>query len=62
MDISDRIALSIPDACKAGGFSRSFAYDEIKARRLESVKVGGRRLILRSDLEAYFERCKREAA
>ncbi len=48
------IALRIPEAALAAGLSRSKIYEEIKARRLRAIKAGGRRLILRTDLEAYF--------
>ena len=59
--ISERIALSIPDAAKAASISRSKLYELIDNRELQSIKVGGRRLILRTDLQAFLE-AAREAA
>lgn len=56
------LALRIPEAVNVSGLSRSKLYDEIKAGRLRAVKAGGRRLILRTDLEAYFARLSAEAA
>lgn len=48
------IALRIPDASRASGLSRTKLYELMEAGELPSVKVGGRRLILRADLEAFF--------
>ncbi len=49
-----KIALNLPDAEHVSGLSRSFLYREIKLGALKAIKVGGRRLILMSDLEAYL--------
>lgn len=54
MSNSDRIALRICDAVAASGLSRSTLYVLISQGELRAVKAGGRRLILRSDLEAYL--------
>jgi excisionase family DNA binding protein len=61
MELHDRLALSIPDAAKAAGISRSKLYELIEDKELRSLKIGGRRLIMRSDLEAFLE-AAREAA
>ena len=63
MDFNERLALSIPDAARAAGISRSKLYQLLddKEPKLKSLKIGGRRLILRSDLEAFL-RAAREAA
>jgi excisionase family DNA binding protein len=61
MDFSDRLALSIPDAAKAVGISRSKLYELLDGKQLRSLKIGGRRLIMRRDLESFLE-AAREAA
>ena len=59
---SDKVAFRIDEAVKASGLGRSFIYVEMKAGRLPAFKVGGRRLILRTDLVAYLERQKHDPA
>ncbi|WP_421933042.1 helix-turn-helix domain-containing protein [Phenylobacterium sp.] len=54
--------MSIVDAADASSVSRSFLYLKIKDGTLPTIKVGGRRLILRTDLESYFESFRKEAA
>lgn len=57
MDLSDRLALSVADASQASGLSRSFLYEAMRPEapvRLESIRVGGRRLILRTALERFL--------
>ena len=48
----DRL-LSIEEAGQVLGISRTLVYDELRAGRLASVKVGRRRLIPSSALTAY---------
>jgi excisionase family DNA binding protein len=48
------IAYRMPDASKAAGISKAKLYEEIAAGRLKAIKKAGRRLILRTDLEAYL--------
>jgi excisionase family DNA binding protein len=50
-----QIAMSVANAATYSSLSRSFLYLKIKDGTLRTIKVGGRRLILRTDLEAYFE-------
>ena len=59
--LSDKIALRIPEAARASGLSRSTLYKLISENRLHSVKAAGRRLILRSELEAYLKSCAHAA-
>lgn len=40
-----KLALSIPEFCRAAGIGRSRAYEEIRAGRLRIVKCGRRTLI-----------------
>ena len=52
--IEAKLALSIPEAAKISGISRSTLYLEIAAGHLNSRKVRGRRIILPEDLGAYL--------
>jgi excisionase family DNA binding protein len=49
-----KIAYRITEATEVAGLGRTTIYDEIKAGRLKAIKVAGRRLILRDDLEAFL--------
>lgn len=50
-----KIALRINEAVQASGLSRTTLYKLIAAKQLASRRVGGRRLILREDLEALLK-------
>ncbi len=54
----DKIAFRIDEAVRASGLSRSSLYLLIASGEVPAIKAGGRRLILRTDLEAYFTRLK----
>ena len=49
-----KLAFRVDEAVAASGLGRTTLYDEIKAGRLRAVKVAGRRLIMREDLEAFL--------
>jgi excisionase family DNA binding protein len=51
---TDKIAFQMKEAAVAAGICKAKLYQEIKAGRLKSAKVCGRRLILRDDLEAFL--------
>ncbi|CAM3239035.1 helix-turn-helix domain-containing protein [Asticcacaulis taihuensis] len=51
----DKISYRIDEAVKASGLGRSFLYEKMAEGALRSVKVGGRRLILRRDLLAFID-------
>jgi excisionase family DNA binding protein len=48
------IAVTIPDAVKASGISRTSIYDALKRGDLTARKAGRRTLIGFADLEAYL--------
>jgi len=48
------IAVTIPDAVKASGMSRSSIYEALKRGDLSARKAGRRTLIAFSDLQAYL--------
>lgn len=50
------VAFTIPDAVAYSGFSRSRLYRLIQSEELPSLRVGGRRMIRRDALDAFFER------
>lgn len=58
----EKLALRMNEAVSIAGLSRSKLYQEIKEGRLKAVKAGGRRLILRSDLEDYFSKASADSS
>ncbi len=48
------IAFTVHDAVAYSGLSRSRLYDLMKSGDLPSLQVGGRRMIRRDALDAYF--------
>ena len=53
--IENKLALRVRDASVAVGLSRSTLCKLMATGKLRSTKVGGRRLILRADLEALLQ-------
>jgi predicted DNA-binding transcriptional regulator AlpA len=51
----EKLALSIPEAVQASGFSRSSLYEEISAGRLRAIKRGRRIAILTIDFRTWLE-------
>lgn len=49
------IAITIPDAVKATGMSRTSIYDALKRGDITARKAGRRTLISFADLEAYLD-------
>jgi excisionase family DNA binding protein len=58
---AEPIALRINDAARVSGLGRTKLYELMGAGDLPSVKVGGRRLILRADLARLFTAAKEAA-
>ena len=54
--MSDTLAYTIPDACKASAASRSAIYRAVKAGELTLRKRGARSLILVDELRRWLER------
>ena len=48
------IAVTIPDAVRASGRSRSALYEALKSGALPAKKAGRRTLILYEDLQSYL--------
>jgi excisionase family DNA binding protein len=55
---SEKLAFTIAEACTAVGIGKTSIYELINAGKLKAFKAAGRRLILRSDLEAYLQSCR----
>jgi excisionase family DNA binding protein len=53
--IENKLALRVRDASVAVGLSRSTLCKLMATGKLRSTKIGGRRLILREDLQALLE-------
>lgn len=58
----NKLAYQMKEAASASGICKAKLYQEIKAGRLKSAKVCGRRLILRDDLEAFLRAPQSQAA
>lgn len=54
-DASPTLAYSVSGLAKALNVSRPHLYTEIKAGRLQTFKIGGRRLISAASARAYIE-------
>ena len=52
--MTERLALTIAEACRMSGFSRTSLYAEIGAGKLRAVKRGRRTAILLDDLKAWL--------
>jgi excisionase family DNA binding protein len=53
--VAEGLGYRIDEAVKASGLGRSFLYERIAEGALRSVKVGGRRLIMRRDLLEFID-------
>ncbi|MEL6981776.1 MAG: helix-turn-helix domain-containing protein [Actinomycetota bacterium] len=52
---SERLALSVSEAAEALGISRASAYECIRIGDLPSIRMGGRILVPRRQLEALLD-------
>ena len=50
----EKITLRINETAAVSGLSRSTIYELLKTGKLQAVKIGGRRLILRESLQALL--------
>lgn len=50
-----RYALSIDEACQKSGVGRTLIYQEIKAGRLATLRIGRRRLVPVTSLRAWLQ-------
>ena len=57
-NISNKLAYSVNEACAATGIGRTSLYELIAKGQLKTLKAARRRLILRTDLEAYLASCR----
>jgi excisionase family DNA binding protein len=61
MSTNEILALRINDASRCLGISRSSLYNMIRDGRLKSVKIAGRTLILRSEIERLLSEVANDA-
>lgn len=52
--LPERLAYTVPETARLLGISRAGVYNLIHAGTVVSVKLGGRRLVRRADLEALL--------
>ena len=57
----DQLLLTVEEAARRLGLGRSFTYEFIRTRQLPSIKVGGARRVLATDLVAFVQRLKEES-
>jgi excisionase family DNA binding protein len=51
-----RIAYSVAEAALITGLSRDLLYDQMRAGKLAFIKIGRRRVITRTDLQAFLSK------
>ena len=56
------LAMSVEEASRVIGFSRSMLYELIAKGELKTFKVGRRRLVQMGELKSFIERASREGA
>jgi len=54
IELAPPLAVTIREAVRISGMSRTRIYELIRARRLEAIKAGRRTLILMQSLAAYL--------
>ena len=54
LNIRDKLALSIPEACELSGVRKDTIYAEINAGRLQTAKINRRRVIRRAALDQWL--------
>ena len=52
--MDERLAVTIPEAVKLSGMSRSALYEALRKQQLSAKKAGRRTLISFADLQAYL--------
>ena len=57
-----RLAYRVPDACTALGIGRTSLYELVKAGKIRLVKIAGRTLVPRSELDRLLSESMHEAA
>ncbi|MCL9654712.1 MULTISPECIES: helix-turn-helix domain-containing protein [Pseudomonas] len=56
------LSVSVEDAARIVGYSRSGVYELIASGNLKAFKLGRRRLILMTELKAWIERAAKDGA
>lgn len=50
----ERLAFSVSEAAAITGLSRDLLYDQMRTGKLTYLKIGRRRIITRTDLQAFL--------
>jgi len=57
----ERLLISVTEAARLLGFGRSMTYEFIRRGELKSLKIGGARRVLVSDVHEFVRRLREEA-
>lgn len=60
-EVREKLAYRIADACHSLSISRSSLYNMIRDGRVKAVKIAGRTLILRSEIERLLSEVANDA-
>ena len=60
-EMPERLAYRVDEACASIGIGRSSLYNMIRDGRVKSVKIAGRTLILRSEIERLLREVANDA-
>jgi excisionase family DNA binding protein len=58
--MQEAITLSIPDAASTLGIGRTSLYGLLRAGELETVQIGGRRVVVADSIRNYVDRLRDE--
>jgi excisionase family DNA binding protein len=54
----EKLAYTVPEFCEATGIGKTSLYELINEGKLKAIKAAGRRLILKSDAQAFLASCR----
>jgi len=54
MEHLEKLSYRINEAVRVSGLGRTFLYEKIATGELKAIKIGGRRLIMRTDLVEFL--------
>ena len=58
----DTLANTIPDACRRLGIKNTTVYKLVKEGKLQTVKLGGRTVVLEAELQRFVASLAQQAA
>ena len=54
----EKLAYTVPEFCAAIGIGKTSLYELINEGKLKAIEAAGRRLILKSDAQAFLASCR----